>query len=224
MKNSLTFPAEREALVAACHESVAERLIRGSAGNLSVRAGEGFLITPTGYGADRVMADDLVWMPLATEGEGQGRLLPSSEWRFHRDLYRARKDCGAVVHAHSPYAVTLACLRLDIPPFHYMIAVAGGTTIRCARYATFGTQALSDAVLEAMADRRACLMANHGLVVIGPTPARALAIALEVEDLCGQYWRACQLGEPVLLTEAEMAEVIEKFRTYGQQPRGAESE
>ncbi len=224
MSHSMTFPAEREALVAACHESVAKRLIRGSAGNLSVRAGEGFLITPTGYGADRVTAEDLVWMPLATEGEGEGRLLPSSEWRFHRDLYRARGDCNAVVHAHSPHAVTLACLRREIPPFHYMIAVAGGTTIRCARYATFGTQALSDAVLEAMADRRACLMANHGLVAIGPTPARALAIALEVEDLCGQYWRARQLGEPVLLTEAEMAEVIEKFRTYGQQSSGTEKE
>jgi L-fuculose-phosphate aldolase len=224
MTPSKAFPAEREALLAACRESVAERLIRGSAGNLSVRAGEGFLITPTGYGADRVSSDDLVWMSLATEGEGEGRLMPSSEWRFHRDLYRARGDCHAVVHAHSPFAVTLACLRREIPPFHYMIAVAGGTTIRCARYATFGTQALSDAVLEAMADRRACLMANHGLVAIGPTPARALAIALEVEDLCGQYWRACQLGEPVLLTETEMAEVIEKFRTYGQQPRSAKDE
>ncbi|MCX8098581.1 MAG: class II aldolase/adducin family protein [Casimicrobiaceae bacterium] len=219
MRAPLSFAAERTALIAACRASVREGLIRGTSGNLSVRAGEGFLITPTGYGADRVEAEDLVWMPLATEGEGEGRLKPSSEWRFHRDLYRTRPDCAAVVHAHSPYATTLACLRREIPPFHYMIAVAGGTTIRCARYATFGTQALSDAVLEAMVDRRACLMANHGLVAIGPTPEKTLAIALEVEELCGQYWRACQLGEPVLLSEAEMAEVLVKFKTYGQQPQ-----
>jgi len=214
------FWQERQALVAACRASVRERLIRGSAGNLSVRAGEGFLITPTGYGADRVREDDLVWMPLTTHGEGCGLLRPSSEWRFHRDLYVERDlDCAAIVHAHSPYAVSLACLRREIPPFHYMIAVAGGSTIRCARYATFGTQALSDAVIEAMRDRRACLMANHGLLAIGGNVEQALAVALEVEDLCGQYWRACQMGSPILLTEAEMTEVIERFKTYGQQPQ-----
>ncbi len=212
-----SFPTERAELLAVCQRSVSEGLIRGSSGNLSVRAGEGFLITPTGYAADRVKADDLVWMPLAGEGEYAGRLKPSSEWRFHRDLYRERSEAHAIVHAHSPYATTLACLRRDIPPFHYMIAVAGGSTIRCADYALFGTQALSDALLRAITGRRACLLANHGLVAFGADAERALDLALEVEALCGQYWRACQLGEPVLLTEAEMAEVLEKFRTYGQQ-------
>jgi len=140
---------------------------------------------------------------------------PSSEWRFHRDIYAAFPEAGAIVHAHSPFAVALACLRRDIPPFHYMVAMAGGSDIRCARYATFGSQALSDAVLEALGDRRACLMANHGLVAWGRSLAGALALAVEVEALCGQYLRCLQVGEPVLLSDAEMAEVIEKFKDYG---------
>jgi L-fuculose-phosphate aldolase len=121
-----------------------------------------------------------------------------------------------VVHAHSPYAVSLACLRRDIPPFHYMIAAAGGKDIRCAGYATFGTQALSDNVLAALQDRRACLMANHGLVAVGASLDAALSLAMEVEELCAQYWRASLMGEPVLLDDVEMDEVLERFKHYGQ--------
>ena len=157
--------------------------------------------------------------PSLLEGEeGQQGPKPSSEWRFHRDIYAAFPLAQAVVHAHSPFAVALACLRRGLPPFHYMLAMAGGTDIRCAAYATFGTQALSDAVIAALQDRRACLMANHGLVAWGTTLDSALALAMEVEALCGQYLRCLQVGEPVLLTDAEMAEVLERFRDYGARP------
>jgi L-fuculose-phosphate aldolase len=151
------------------------------------------------------------------EGHAACPLKPSSEWRIHRDIYRARSEVKAVVHAHSPHAVSLACLRRDIPPFHYMVAAAGGKDIRCAAYATFGTQALSDAVLDALRDRRACLMANHGLVAVGDSLQAALNLALEVEELCAQYWRATLMGSPVILSDAEMDEVLERFKHYGQQ-------
>jgi L-fuculose-phosphate aldolase len=190
-------------------------LNQGTSGNVSVRSREGFLITPSGQAMAALTADDMVEMTLSGEVSGEGR--PSSEWRFHRDIYAAFPASEAVVHAHSPFAVALACLRRDIPPFHYMVAMAGGVDIRCAAYATFGTQALSDAVLRALQDRRACLMANHGLVAWGRSLPAALALANEVEALCGQYLRACQVGEPVLLSTAEMQEVLEKFKDYGSQ-------
>ncbi|MBS1228033.1 MAG: class aldolase/adducin family protein [Proteobacteria bacterium] len=136
---------------------------------------------------------------------------------IHRDVYVARREAGAIVHAHSPFATSLACLRRDIPAFHYMIARFGGDTLRCASYATFGTQALSDAALAAMAQRNACLLANHGMLVFGRNLDQALDLAVELEALCEQYWRACQLGEPVLLDAREMATVLEKFAHYGQQ-------
>lgn len=193
--------------------SVTAGLNQGTSGNVSARSPDGFLITPSGRDMTGLGAADVV--PVALDGAAPEGLKPSSEWRFHRDIYAAFPEAGAIVHAHSPFAVALACLRRDIPPFHYMVAMAGGTDIRCARYATFGTQALSDAVVAALNDRRACLMANHGLVAWGKSLASALALALEVEALCGQYLRCLQAGEPVLLNEAEMAEVLEKFRDYG---------
>jgi L-fuculose-phosphate aldolase len=164
---------------------------------------------------DVLEAADIVRVRL--DGTAEGRRKPSSEWRFHRDLYAARPDVGAILHAHSPFATSLACLRRDIPPFHYMIARFGGDSLRCAGYATFGTQALSDAVLLAIANRRACLLANHGMLVLGDDLAQALDLGIELEALCEQYWRACQLGPPVLLGAAEMATVLEKFAGYGQQ-------
>ncbi len=151
------------------------------------------------------------------DGTCEGRCKPSSEWRFHRDLYASRPDVGAILHAHSPFATSLACLRRDIPAFHYMIARFGGDSVRCSDYATFGTQALSDATLLAIENRRACLLANHGMLVVGDDPQQALVLGVEFEALCEQYWRACQLGQPVLLPAAEMARVLEKFRSYGQQ-------
>jgi len=213
----------RTTLAGVARESVQCGLNQGSSGNVSVRTASGFLITPSGQAMAALTAADMVAMALdgsvlageseTEESEVEAR--PSSEWRFHRDIYAAFPQAEAVVHAHSPFAVALACLRRDIPPFHYMVAMAGGRDIRCAAYATFGTQALSDAVLLALQDRRACLMANHGLLAWGRSLPAALALANEVEALCGQYLRACQLGEPVLLNEAEMGEVLEKFKDYG---------
>ena len=193
---------------------------RGKSGNVSARwrlgDSDGFLITPTGLPYARTSPEQIVAMTLA--GETRGSTLPSSEWRFHRDIYAARDDARAIIHTHAPFATTLACMHRAIPPFHYMVAVAGGTDIRCAPYATFGTQELSDHAVAALAGRHACLLANHGMIAIGKSLDRALAMAIEVETLAEMYWRALQIGEPVALPDAEMAPVLEKFRTYGQQP------
>ena len=205
----------RDELIATARAMQPAGLNKGTSGNVSLRHGDGFYITPTGMPYDRLVADDIPFMAL--DGSHVGARKPSSEWRFHRDLYAARPEVGAVLHAHSPFAVSLACLRRDIPPFHYMIARFGGDTVRCADYALFGSQALSDAALLAMLDRKACLLANHGLLVAGRDLDEALALAIELEELCEQYWRACQLGAPVLLSATEMAEVLVKFSGYGQQ-------
>lgn len=210
----LCAPSLRLSLAALARESVHCGLNQGSSGNISVRSREGFLITPSGQAMAALTADDMVAMSKHGDVRGEGR--PSSEWRFHRDIYAAFPAAEAIVHAHSPFAVALACLRRGLPPFHYMVAMAGGIDIRCADYATFGTQALSDAVLTALQDRRACLMANHGLLAWGGSLPGALALAQEVEALCGQYLRACQVAEPVLLSVAEMREVLDKFKDYGE--------
>ncbi len=205
----------RADLIATARAMQPAGLNRGTAGNVSVRSGAGFYITPTGIPYASLRDDDIPLMAL--DGSHDGARKPSSEWRFHRDLYAARPEVGAVLHAHSPFAVSLACLRRDIPPFHYMIARFGGDTIRCADYAIFGSLELSTAAMHAMAGRKGCLLANHGLLVAGRDLAEALALAVELEELCEQYWRANQLGEPVLLTPAEMRAVQEKFAGYGQQ-------
>jgi L-fuculose-phosphate aldolase len=203
----------RQSLLDATLELLRLGLNVNASGNVSVRTESGFCITPSGVGPDRLRPEDMVDMSLDGQPQGPGK--PSSEWRFHRDLYAARADIGAVVHAHSPYATSMACLRKEIPPFHYMIAMAGGNTIRCARYHLFGTQALTDAVLEAMQERKACLLANHGMIACGGTMQAAMALAIEVESLCAQYWRALQVGTPALLTDAEMADVHRQFAGYG---------
>jgi len=188
----------------------------GSAGNASCRGAAGhFWITPSGVPVDALSAESIVEMSL--EGRPvNAACTPSSEWRMHRDIYRERPEITAIVHTHSCYATALACLGREIPAFHYMVAVAGGASIRCAPYATFGTQALSDAAVDALRDRSACLLANHGVLALGSSPARAAALALEVEQLAKQYCIALQSGVPVLLNEEQMHEVLEKFRTYGQ--------
>lgn len=189
---------------------------RGAAGNVSARDGDGFIITPTGMAYDECVPEDMV--KVGAGGTAQGRRNPSSEWRFHRDIYVARPEAGAIVHTHSPFATSLACQEIEIPAFHYMIARFGGNTVRCATYATFGTQALSDAMLIALQGRNACLMAHHGMVVFGANLKEALALAVELETLCEQYWRVLQIGAPKLLPPDEMARVIEKFKDYGKQP------
>lgn len=188
-------------------------LNRGTSGNAGVRDGDGFLVTPTGMAVEQMIPGDMVRMNF--DGEHEGERKPSSEWRFHRDILAARPEIGAIIHTHSMFATTLACLHKEIPPFHYMIAVAGGDNIRCAPYALFGSQALSDAALAALQDRRACLLANHGMIALGRDLDQALAVAVEVETLCEQYWRALQAGEPRLLSPAQMAEVMEQFKGYG---------
>ena len=192
-----------------------ERLNRGAAGNVSVRCGDGFLITPTGMAYEACAPEDVVFLGL--DGRIDGRRKPSSEWRFHRDIYAARPEAGAIVHAHAPFAVSLACMGMAIPPFHYLVARFGGIDVRCADYATFGSQELSSAVVTALADRCACLMAHHGMVVFGRHLDHALALAVELEALCEQYWRVLQIGAPRLLTLDEMARVLEKFADYGRQ-------
>lgn len=203
----------RQAMVEASLELVARGLNRGTSGNVGVRCAEGLLVTPSGVPASELDARSMV--RLAANGDVVGAGIPSSEWRFHRDILAARPDLNAVVHVHSPFATTLACLGLEVPPFHYMIAAAGGTTIRCAPYALFGTQELSDNALAALKDRKACLLANHGMIAAGADLNRALALCVEVESLCEQYWRARQLAEPRHLSDAQMAEVMQKFQTYG---------
>ncbi|MBI5717585.1 MAG: class II aldolase/adducin family protein [Burkholderiales bacterium] len=210
----------REALAAALRRLDALGLNRGSTGNLSHRCldGTGLWITPTGMGADEIGADDLV--RLGFDGSTRGRWKPSSEAPFHQAIYAARPDLNAVVHCHSVNATALACLRRGLPAFHYMVAVAGGDSVPCVPYHLFGTAALSRAVAQALADRDACLLANHGLVAAGSTLAKAMKVALEVESLAEVYLKALAVGEPVQLSAAEMAEVLEKFRHYGQPAAG----
>ena len=240
----LTENHARQALIDACLQFAPLGLNQGKSGNASLRwhrgAEDGMLITPSGLAYERTQVDDIAWVPLAqstgrasspeADADSRAPVLqppsrfdgprkPSSEWRMHCDLYRTRADAGAVVHVHSSCATTLACLPViqarGIPAFHYMIAVAGGHDIRCASYATFGTQALSEAALAALADRRACLLANHGQIALATDLGGALALALEVESLSRQYLQALQVGEPVVLDASEMRRVLDAFAQYG---------
>ena len=198
-------------------------LNKGTAGNASVRHEGGFLITPSGMEVADMTAQSMVQMQF--DGSFESGKIPSSEWRFHRDILKNRSEISAlgvnalgvnaIVHTHSMFATTLACLHKEIPPFHYMIAVTGGDTIRCAPYALFGSQALSNVALQALQDSKACLLANHGMITLGRDLEEALSIAVEVENLSEQYWRALQLGEPHILTEAEMRDVFQQFKGYG---------
>lgn len=207
--------ALREAIIATACRMNELGINQGKSGNISHRVPEGFLVTPTGMDYDALEPADIV--PMRFDGTHGGTRLPSSEWRFHRDILAARPEFNAVVHTHSMFATTLACLGREVPAFHYMVAAGGGDSIRCAPYATFGTEALSRHAVAALEGRKACLLANHGMIAAGDTLKSALALAVEVETLAAMYWRALQVGEPSLLDAAEMARVIEKFRTYGQQ-------
>ena len=188
---------------------------QGNAGNISQRFEDGFLITPSAIAYEQLQPDDVVYVDM--DGSSRDSLAPSSEWRMHRDIYVNHPVAGAVLHAHSTFATALSCLRLDIPAFHYMIAVAGGADIRCANYALFGTQALSDNMLAALTDRRACLLGTHGMICFHDDLDKALWLGVEVETLARQYWHARQAGDPVILSAAQMAAVLEKFESYGKQ-------
>lgn len=206
--------AAREQVVAGARRMRELGLNPGRSGNASLRFGRGFLVTPSGLAYDRMRAEDVVLVDLAS-GAASGSRAPSSEWRLHRDVYERRPEAGGIAHTHSPFATSLACLRRPIPAFHYEVALAGGSDIRCAGYATFGTQELSDRALDALEGRRACLLANHGAVALGAALEDAIELAERVEALARMYSQAMQLGEPVLLDEVEMAQVAEKYRTYG---------
>ncbi len=212
----------RREIIATALKMNALGINQGKSGNVSARTSSGFLVTPTGIPYEKTSPEQIVAMQM--DGSHEGEILPSSEWRFHRDIYAARPDVMSIVHTHSVYATTLACHARDIPAFHYMIAVAGGDSIRCSPYATFGTQALSNHAVKALEGRYACLLAQHGMIACGVSDKnaleKALALAVEVETLAQMYWQALQIGEPPLLDAAEMATVLKKFRTYGQQVNG----
>lgn len=209
---------QREQLLYISQQLASLGLNRGTSGNVSIRVGNnlqqpGFLITPSGMPVDKMTPEDMVWMDFA--GNTSGTRQPSSEWRFHLDILKNKPEVNAVIHTHSMFATTLSTFRRDMPAFHYMIALAGGDSIRCAPYALFGSQQLSDNAIAALQDRKACLLANHGMIAVGETLEKALSITVEVETLCEQYLRALQVGEPYILTHEEMLEVQERFKSYG---------
>ena len=204
----------REAVIAACRALTQRGLTHGTSGNVSVRRDERcFFVSPSGIPYETLEPGDIPLMDLG--GRWFGCRRPSSEWRFHRDVFASRDEVAAIVHTHSPKATSLACTGRGIPAFHYMVAVAGGPDIRCAPYYTFGTQELSDAAVAALEGRRACLLANHGVIAVGADLPAAVALAGEVENLAAQYCTALALGQVRILDETEMRRVVEKFRTYG---------
>ena len=185
-------------------------------GNISVRSEEdgiqGFLITPSGKKYDSLKEDDIVFV--SNDGNHDTNLKPSSEWRFHKDIYLKKLNAKAIVHAHSPHAAAVSAHGKDIPAFHYMIALAGGDSIKCAKYATFGTQELSDNIIDALEDRKACLMSNHGQVAFGENLESAFELAEELENICHQYINTIKLGEPKILSSSEMDVILEKVKNY----------
>lgn len=211
--------ALRTELIEACRSMNALGINKGTAGNISVRHGGGFLISPTGIAYKNLVPEHVVAM--SWDATYAGDVLPSSEWRFHRDILRARPDLNAVVHTHSTHATAVSILGKDIPAIHYSIAATGGGTIPCAPYEIFGSQALADVVVKALEGRRACLMAHHGVIAAHVSIARALALAVTVETLAQQYLLCLPFGEPPVLSESQIAEVLVKFKTYGQQGTAA---
>ncbi|MFL5308464.1 MAG: class II aldolase/adducin family protein [Polyangia bacterium] len=210
----MTAARARRAVLETVAWLVERRLYTGTSGNVSCRVAGGFVVTPTGIACDALAAADMV--AVDAHGRVRGDKLPSSEWRLHRDIYVRRPEVGAVVHTHSPFATALSSLRRPIPAFHYMVAKTGGAELRCARYATYGTEALSKNALAALDGRRACLLANHGVVSLGADLTAARLLAEEIELLALQYVVARAAGGPAILPAAEMARVAQKFAAYGQ--------
>lgn len=205
--------AARAAIVEACRRMNQLGINQGTSGNVSTRWREGMLISPSAVPYDELAPEQIAYVE--TGGVARGPTPPSSEWRLHLNILRLRSDLNAVVHAHPPYSTALAICGRDIPPIHYMVAAAGGSSVRCATYHTFGTAELSESVVDALDGRRACLIANHGMVACGARLDEALSLAVEVEALARQYVLALQIGDPVLLSEAEIDRVLEKFESHG---------
>jgi L-fuculose-phosphate aldolase len=213
---SKTARQKRQSIIDACRSMNALGLNQGTSGNISLREGEGMLITPTSMPYDEMQPEDIIEMRFDHSVVGNGR--PSTEWRFHLDILRSRSDVGAIVHAHPVYCTTLAIMGRSIPPLHYMVCAAGGADIRCAPYATFGTQELSDVAVVALKDRKACLLAHHGMIAVGDTLKGAMWLAVEVENLARQYVNCLQVTggkEPPLLTPEEVANVADRIANYG---------
>ncbi|MBR1194877.1 class II aldolase/adducin family protein [Bradyrhizobium sp. AUGA SZCCT0274] len=204
---------KRQSIIDACRSMNALGINQGTSGNISLRHDTGMLITPTSVPYETMQPEQIVFMDL--DGSFDAAQRPSSEWRFHLDILRARPEVNAVVHAHPPYSTILAIMGLEIPPIHYMIAVAGGDTIRCAPYATFGTQELSEHAVRALEDRLACLLEHHGMIAVGPSLSKAMWLAVEVEALARQYHGCLQIGTPRLLPKAEIKNVLGRIAGYG---------
>jgi L-fuculose-phosphate aldolase len=205
----------REAIIATALEMDRAGYAVAKSGNVSCRFENGMLITPTALPYTAMQPADLILLSL--DGDVlEGRGTPSSEWRFHAGVYRARPEARAIVHTHSPNASALSCARQSIPAFHYTVALAGGTDIRCAEYGTFGTQELADNAVRALEGRRAVLLANHGVIAFGATLEAAWTLASEVESLAARYLTLLAAGlEPTILDEQEMQRVAAQFRRYG---------
>lgn len=208
--------AIRRSMISLCLRMNRAGLNTGAAGNLSVRTDAGMLITPSGISYEAMTPDQIV--PMDWDGNYYGNYLPSSEWRFHHAILKARADANVVLHSHAVHATILACCRLDIPAIHYMLGTVGGPVVKCSGYAPFGTEALSEMALAALEDRNACLLGNHGVIVLGKTMEKAFALLEEVENLARIYIGVRALGGGVLLSDAEMAAALERFKTYGKQP------
>ncbi len=212
----------RRALVEACRSMNALGINQGTSGNISVRNGATMLISPSAVPYDTMAAEMVAAMPIEGEyGSWKGKLRPSTEWRFHLDIMRSRPDVGAVVHSHPTYCTTLAIARKEIPACHYMMAAFGGGNVRCAPYARYGTEALSNNALRALEGRSACLLANHGMIVCGPNLFKAMWLAVELETIARQYYHSLLIGGPVLLSDAEIAETAAAFASYGVQDEPA---
>jgi L-fuculose-phosphate aldolase len=207
----------RRRIIEQCRWMNASGLNQGTSGNISARCRDRMLITPSAIPYETMEPEMLAAMPLEDYGAWEGPLKPSTEWRFHLDILRARPEVGAVVHAHPPYCTALAITRRGIPAVHYMIAAFGGPDIRCSDYATFGTPALSEAALHALEGRSGCLLANHGMIAVGPGLDRAMWLAVELETLARQYFNALLIGGAVILSDAEVADAGRSMGTYGVQ-------
>ena len=206
----------RREIIRICLLMNERRLNHGTSGNIGVRVGDSFLLTPSGMPYETIEPEDIVEMDF--DGGYVGRGIPSTEWRFHRDILRGRPEFNAVIHTHAMYCTTLSIHGLDIPAVHYMVAAAGGADIRCAPYVTPTTQALADVAVEAMAGRKACLLQNHGAIVADEDLGKAFSLLSEVENLAEQYWRSLQIGKPNILTDAQMCEIFGLLETYGRRP------
>ena len=204
---------EAEQIIKYANMLNSEKLSTLRSGNVSLRYKNGFLITPSGVKYSSLKVDDIVFVSLDGKFD-ETKNKPSSEWRFHKDIYSSKNEANAIVHAHSTHATAVSAHNKDVPAFHYMVALAGGNDLKCAKYATFGTQELSDNIINALKNRKACLMSNHGQVAFGDNLEQAFELAQEVENICHQYINAIKIGEPKILSSSEMDVILEKVKNY----------